>query len=188
MKRVILIILLMFPLFVSAEEVKFDKCIDGDTIRVNNNGQIITVRLLAVDSPEIKHDDVEAEYYGEEAKEYTCNRIKNAKKIELEFDPKSDLKDKYGRTLAWVFVDNYLLNDALIRNGYAKVRYVYDDYKYVDLLEEHEALAKKEKIGIWDENKESEEVENVLIWTSVFIAILLSVLAMLKSKLKKIFK
>ena len=79
MKRVILIIILMFPLFVFAkEEVKFDKCIDGDTFKAKINDEIITVRLLAVDTPEIKHDKVEAEYYGEEAKDYTCNLLKNA--------------------------------------------------------------------------------------------------------------
>ena len=188
MKRVILIILLMFPLFVFAkEEVKFDKCIDGDTFKAKINDEIITVRLLAVDTPEIKHDKVEAEYYGEEAKDYTCNLLKNSKKIELEYDLKSDKFDKYGRTLAWVYVDNYLLNDILVRNGYGEVAYVYDNYKYVDLLKEHESLAKIEKLGIWNDNVD-DDVDNILIWSSIFTAILLSLFAILKNKLKNIFK
>ena len=163
MKRVILIIILMFPLFVFAkEEVKFDKCIDGDTFKAKINDEIITVRLLAVDTPEIKHDKVE-------------------------YDLKSDKFDKYGRTLAWVYVDNYLLNDILVRNGYGEVAYVYDNYKYVDLLKEHESLAKIEKLGIWNDNID-DDVDNILIWSSIFTAILLSLFAILKNKLKNIFK
>lgn len=189
MKRVILIILLIIPLFVFAkEEVTFNKCIDGDTFKVKMNNEIVTVRLLAVDTPEIKHDKVEAEYYGEEAKDYTCDLLKNAKKIELEYDSKSDKFDKYDRALAWVYVDNYLLNDILVRNGYAEVAYVYSDYKYVDLLKEHESLAKIEKLGIWNDKVIDEDVDNILIWSSIFTAILLSLLAILKNKLKNISK
>lgn len=183
MKKVILIILLMYPFFVFAKTdvVKYDKCIDGDTIKVKRNGEIITVRLLAINSPELENSNKESEYYAKEASDYTCNLIKNAKEIKLEYDEKSDEKDKYDRVLAWVYVDNYLLNDTLVRNGYAKVAYVYDNYKYVDLLKEHESIAKKERLGIWKEDIDS---ENVLIWTSVFVAILLALLSILNKKLK----
>ena len=183
MKRILLILLLMFPfLSFAKEEVKLEKCIDGDTFKGITDKEI-TIRLLAVDTPELDKNG-ETEFYAIEASNYTCKLLENANKIEIEYDPKSDKKDKYDRTLAWVYVDNYLLNDALVRNGYAKVKYVYDDYKYVDILKEHESLAKKEKLGIWNDS----HTEDVALWTSIFIAILLSLVALLKNKLNKIKK
>lgn len=183
MKKVILIILLMYPFFVFAKTdiVAYEKCIDGDTIKVKRNKETITVRMLAVNTPELEKENKEREYYAKEASDYTCNLIKNAKEIKLEYDEKSNEKDKYDRVLAWVYVDGYLLNDSLVRNGYAKVDYVYDDYKYVNLLKEHENLAKKENLGIWNENTET---ENILVWTGIFTAILLSLFAMINKKLK----
>ena len=70
----------MNPVY-AKETVKFSKCIDGDTIKVVRNKEKITVRLLAVDTPETAKEDKPAEYYADEAAEYTCNKIKNAKKI-----------------------------------------------------------------------------------------------------------
>jgi len=191
MKRLLLIILLINPFFVYAkEEVKFNKCIDGDTIKVERNDEIITVRLLAVNTPEIKTDKKEGEYYSEEASTYTCNLIMNAKKIELEYDPKSDITDKYDRTLAWVFIDGKLLEDLLVKNGYAEVKYVYDDYKYVDLLMESENIAKTNRLGIWNDYVVDDVEENIdnniiLIWSFILIIILITLLYLIKNILKK---
>ena len=128
---------MLFPFFVYAkEEVTFSKCVDGDTIKVKVKNKEATVRMLAVDTPESVHPKKKVEYYGKEASDYTCNLITNAKKIELEYDSNSDKYDKYERLLAWVFVDDYLLQDKLVRNGYAEVAYLYDNYKYTDLLKD----------------------------------------------------
>ena len=97
MKKVLLILLILLPFFVSAESVEFNKCIDGDTFKVVLNGEIETIRLLAVDTPESVHPDKEKEYYGDESSNFTCNMIMNAKKIELEYDSNSDKYDKYNR-------------------------------------------------------------------------------------------
>ncbi len=184
--------LLIFPLFVFAkEEVKYKGCVDGDTIKVIRNKEEITVRLLAIDTPESAHPTKKEEYYGKESSEYTCNSIKNAKKIELEYDPKSDEKDKYGRVLAFVFVDDYLLEDILVRNGYAEVAYVYADYKYVDILREHETLAKVEKLGIWDEEAReafNNKKDDVNIWLLIILIIIGLLYPTIKKRLKKYIK
>ena len=88
----------------SKEKVTFSKCVDGDTIKVTIDGEVNTVRMLAVDTPETVHPTKGVEYYGKEASNYTCNLVTNAKKIELEYDKNSDKKDKYNRVLAWVWV------------------------------------------------------------------------------------
>ena len=157
MKKVALFMIMLFPFFVYAkEEVTFSKCVDGDTIKVKVKNKEATVRMLAVDTPESVHPKKKVEYYGKEASDYTCNLITNAKKIELEYDSNSDKYDKYERLLAWVFVDDYLLQDKLVRNGYAEVAYLYDNYKYTDLLKDHEVLAKQEHIGIWNDDAREE--------------------------------
>ena len=156
-KLVFLILFLLFSNNVYAkEEVKFFKCVDGDTIKVLIRNNEKTVRLLAVDTPESVHPKKSIEYYGKEASEYTCNTITNAKKIELEYDSNSDKEDKYGRLLAWVFVDDYLLQDLLIQNSYAEVAYLYGDYKYTSLLQDHQSIAETKNEGIWNSSAREE--------------------------------
>ena len=154
MKKYLLAIISIFFLLttnVSAKEtVKFSKCIDGDTFKVKINNEDVKVRMLAVDAPETAKDGKPADYYADEAAEYTCNRLKKAKKIQLEYDDKSDKTDKYGRYLAWVFVDGSLLEEELVSGGYAKVAYLYSDYKYADSLKEKQEIASAKNLGIWD--------------------------------------
>ncbi len=121
-------------------------CIDGDTAKINYNGDIVNLRFLAINTKEIGKNE---EPYGREASIYTCNMLKNAKKIELEFDKSSDKYDKYGRVLAWIFIDNELLQLNLVKNGYAEVKYIYGDYKYLSILKEAEGHARVKGLGIW---------------------------------------
>jgi len=180
MKKVLLILLILLPFFVSADVVDFNKCIDGDTFKVVLNDEIVTVRLLAVDTPESVHPNKEKEYYGEESSDFTCNTIKNAKKIEVEYDSNSEKHDKYNRLLVWVFVDGKLLQDEIIKKGYGKVAYLYDDYKYTNILKQSEEYAKDKHLGIWQDNSNNE-----VIYIVVFIALLISIIIYLKNKLKK---
>ena len=48
-----------------------------------------------------------------------------------------------------MFVDDELLQEQLIQKGYAKVAYLYGDYKYTSRLQEAEKKAKAERLGIW---------------------------------------
>ncbi len=204
MKKTIifLFIFLIFTNNVSAKEtVKLSRCVDGDTIKVVLNKDIVTVRLIAIDTPESVKPDAEAAYYGKEASEYTCNRVTNAKKIQLEYDEKSDKYDKFDRLIAWVYVDNKLLQAELVEKGYAKVAYLYDDYKYADELKKYQELASAKGIGIWNEaakqkyenNKEepretediskiTDELENKEI---IIIVISLLIMTLLGSKIIK---
>ncbi|UKI57522.1 MAG: thermonuclease family protein [Clostridium sp.] len=95
-----------------------------------------TVRFLAVDTPETKHPTKGEQPFGKEASKYTCDKVKNAKKLEIEYDKGSSKVDKYDRTLAWIFTDDLLLQKDLVSLGYAKVAYLYGDYKYTDELKE----------------------------------------------------
>lgn len=135
------------------EQVTYIKKVDGDTAYfANADGVEMKCRFLAIDTPEsVKHDE-EVEPYAIEASEYTHKRLASADKIVLEFDENSDLTDKYGRVLAWVWVDGSLLQKELVEQGYAEVKYLYDDYAYVDALKKEQAKAKEMKKGIWSNN------------------------------------
>lgn len=175
LKKIIFLILIFLCVNVNVfasekEEVKFNKCVDGDTIKIELDGDIKTVRMLAVDTPESVHPTKGVEYYGKEASNFTCETFTNAKKIEIEYDADSDKEDKYGRLLVWLFVDGSLFQDMLIQGGYAEVAYLYGDYKYTSLLQDHQAVVETKKIGIWNDeareqynsdNNIEEDVENV---------------------------
>ena len=89
--------------------------------------------------------------------------MKNAKKIEIEYDPKSDKKDKYDRVLAWVYVDSKLFQKELVEKGYAEVKYLYDNYLYADELKKSEAKAKNKKLRIWSGKKQEEDVNEKIM-------------------------
>ncbi|WP_323611378.1 thermonuclease family protein [Erysipelothrix enhydrae] len=132
------------------EHVTLHKCIDGDTAQLNIGGKKEKVRFIAVDTPELRQNDqYNPQFFAEEASSFTCEYLKNAKKIKLEYDPEADKYDKYGRVIAWVYVDDTLLQELLVSGGFAKVKYIYGDYLHVDKLNRLQANAKKQKMGIW---------------------------------------
>lgn len=131
-----------------SSSVQFLACTDGDTAHFQVDGQDETVRFIAIDTPETKHPQKGVEPYGKEASEFTCNALQQAAEIRLEYEESNKI-DKYGRLIAWVYVDDVLLQEELITQGLAKVAYLYGDYKYTDRLESAEALAKESQVGVW---------------------------------------
>lgn len=159
MKKVVMIFL-FFCLFITnvyAERVsvKFEACVDGDTIKVMLDNKKTTVRFLAIDTPETVHPTKGEQPFGKEASNYTCNKVKNAKKLEIEYDEGSAKTDKYNRALGWVFIDDTLLQKDLVSLGYAKVAYLYGDYKYTEDLKKEESIAKSKKLGVWSLEEET---------------------------------
>ena len=90
-KRLSLFFLLLIPLNVFAlDKVRLDKCIDGDTAYFIYKGDSLKFRFLSIDTPEYT---TKKEKYGKEASEYTCKELKQASKIEIEYENKSSKKD-----------------------------------------------------------------------------------------------
>ena len=119
MKKILFIILMLIIIDVNALNksiVTFDKCVDGDTVWLKEGDTTKKYRFLAVDTPEVLHPSKEASLSGKTASDYTCNMLKKAKKIEIEYDEKSDKKDKYNRELVWIYLDNKLFQKDLIEN------------------------------------------------------------------------
>lgn len=108
------------------------RCTDGDTAHFLVQGKDERVRFLAIDAPEINTEE------GQKAADYACGLLMEAETIELEFDTASNQRDQYDRLLAWIFVDDQLLQLQLVKQGMAQVAYLYGDYRYTSLLKKAE--------------------------------------------------
>lgn len=158
-------------------ELEFCEAVDGDTAKFNLNNEIITVRFLGIDTPETVHTQKEEQPYGQEASNYTKTRLENGDKIELEYDSNSLEKDKYGRVLVWIWIDDSLLQEELVKNGLARTYMLQDNYRYAGRLQLAEEEAKNNHINIWNENNDTEEIKKdnyiqIIILIIVLIIIL----------------
>ena len=110
-------------------------------------GEEITVRLLLVDTPESVGEKAGMPY-GDESSSYAKGLLQG-KSVTIEFDD-GDIKDKYDRYLAYIYVDGKRVQDYLLENGYAMIRYINEpNTRYLSELKELEADAERESLGIW---------------------------------------
>ncbi len=112
------------------------------------------VRLIGVDTPETKHPRKPVEYYGREASAFTKKMVQG-KRVRLEFDQANAQighKDRYRRTLAYVFLqDGTFLNAEIIKqgSGYAYTRF---PFKYMVEIRRYERKARKQDRGLWEQS------------------------------------
>lgn len=164
------------------ESVTFKKCVDGDTAHLMVKGKDTTVRFLAIDTPEYTK---EKEPYGKEASAYVCDLLTNAKKVEIEYDDGSTREDKYGRLLAWVYVDGLLIQDAIIKEGLGEVAYLYGDYAYTKQLQASEKIAKKEKRNMWSGEEPSQDPWKLIVTYGGSALFIIFILIFVKGKRNK---
>lgn len=124
---------------------------DGDTFKINYNGEEKKVRLIGVDTPEsVSPNKEKNNNYGKEASKYTKQRLEG-KYVSLEFDIQET--DKYGRYLAYIYLeDGTMYNKELLEKGYAQVATYPPNVKYVEEFEEIQKKARENNIGFWAEN------------------------------------
>jgi micrococcal nuclease len=120
------------------------RVIDGDTLVVEGVG---TVRLIGVDTPETVDPRRPVGYFGKEASEFT-KQLATGKRVRLEFD--QDRTDRYGRTLAYVYLqpENLLLNAEIIRQGYG-FAYIRFPFRMMEQFRAFEREAREAGRGLW---------------------------------------
>ena len=171
-------------------EVEFYKKVDGDTAQFELDGKIIKVRFLGINTPETVDTTTGVEPYGEQASNYTLERLENANKVELEYDKNSSKEDPYNRILAWIWVDDSLLQKELIERGLAETYMLQNNYRYAGILQLAEEEAKENKVGIWNDGTEIgdkldiEQDENSG-FIGILIIIILMIIAILAGNRKK---
>ncbi len=137
--RILFLLALIIPLSASpTDKYEIARVIDGDTF-VLDNGE--SVRLIGIDTPEYLQPS------GAESKAF-AEKLLLGKLVQLEYDTQQ--RDKYGRILAYVFLDDLFVNAELIREGYARA---YTQYpfksEYKELFLKLEKEAQLSKTGLW---------------------------------------
>jgi micrococcal nuclease len=132
------------------------RVVDGDTIRVRTASGSDTVRLIGVDTPEIKWPSEDnnldkpksEDCYALEAREYLQEAVKG-RQVQLQSDSTQPLRDTYDRRLAYVFVDNELINQSLIAEGYGRELTVNGGYEKQASFQDAENSAREQQQGLW---------------------------------------
>jgi micrococcal nuclease len=126
---------------------------DGDTIEIVVASEREPVRLIGVDAPEAGGPYQDVECFGPEALRFLAGLLGGDGELFIEKDREE--RDPYGRLLRWVWLDAgegevYLINEALIRAGYAERYRDTPNRRYVDELIAAEEFARRYAFGLWD--------------------------------------
>lgn len=135
----------------TSEQSAFGRVIrvyDGDTIAVRIENKIEKIRLLGIDTPEIRDKRGISQCYSKDAKKFLISRINN-KTVRLTRDSISKNRDVYGRLLRYVYVESNLINAELLTKGYAYT-YTRSPIEKLDRFLGYEKNAKKYQKGIWN--------------------------------------
>ena len=124
------------------------RVIDGDTIEVSVGGRIQKVRLIGVDTPETVHPNTPVEAFGKEASEFT-KRLVAGKPIVLRDELSGQDRDKYGRLLRYVYLeDGTFVNAEFIKQGYGHA-YTRFPFKFLEEFRQLERQAREAGRGLW---------------------------------------
>lgn len=131
---------------------RVSRVVDGDTIHVQRNGADVTVRLIGIDTPETVKPNSPIECFGPEATQFATSQLDGAT-VTLEGDLSQKPTDRYGRTLAYVWVESAgtqrLFNLDAVLGGYAREATYAGPYAWQGALQRAEELAKSEGRGRW---------------------------------------
>jgi micrococcal nuclease len=101
-----------------------------------------------VDTPESVDPRRPVEYFGKEAAAFT-RRLAEGKRARLAYD--RERRDHYGRTLAYVYLeDGTFLNAEIIRQGYGHA-YTRFPFRYAEQFRDYEREAREQRRGLWAE-------------------------------------
>ena len=129
-------------------EVKVSRVVSGQSLEVLGMAEqpnlMTRVRLLGIDAPDFRQRP-----WGDESRQVLAELIGDLEKpVILEFDVST--KDQIGRTLAYVWRDQQLLNEQVVKQGYALFVGRSPNHKYDHRLERAQQWARLMGKGIWN--------------------------------------
>lgn len=116
-----------------------ERIADGDTLTCRDGRR---VRLIGIDTPELAQGES-----GHRARRALSGLVPPGSTVRLERDVAP--RDRYGRELAHVWSGSRLVNEALVREGWAVLYTVPPNVKYADRLERAQKRARKSGAGLW---------------------------------------
>ncbi|MBI4322943.1 MAG: thermonuclease family protein [Candidatus Omnitrophica bacterium] len=130
------------------ESAVIRRVIDGDTVELGG-GRL--VRYIGIDTPELRRKIggqwvEDPEPFGQAAKEANA-RLVAGKTVRLEYDVETH--DRYGRLLAYVYVDGTMVNATLLAGGYAQPLTIPPNVRHVEEFRRLVKEARDAKRGLW---------------------------------------
>jgi micrococcal nuclease len=136
----------------SAVPAQVTSIIDGDTFDVSVTGAPDRVRMYHIDTPETTNFGGGPQCGGSEASDYLAWVLSLAPNntVYLEYDQTQ--RDPFDRRLAYVWYelagDVYMVNEIMVRNGWAESESYQPDVKYRDELNEAEQFSVQKVVGV----------------------------------------
>ena len=122
------------------------RVVDGDTIEVQLGERLERIRYIGVNTPEVHHPTKGEEPGGRAAAAVNAQLV-GGRHVRLELDAQP--RDRYGRLLAYVWVDATMVNAELVRRGVAQVMTVPPNVRYQALFLELQREARDAGRGLW---------------------------------------
>ncbi|MDM8529788.1 thermonuclease family protein [Anaerolineales bacterium HSG25] len=119
------------------ETVEVAQVVDGDTIELADGQR---VRYIGINTPERDQP------YYDEATELNRQLLQQGT-VQIEYD--FETEDQYGRTLAYLWVDDRLVNLEIVNAGYANAFFIPPNTRYETEIQKAEQQAKQAERGIW---------------------------------------
>ncbi len=127
--------------------VEVDRVVDGDTAKVFYRGESQYVRYIGIDTPEAESpDQPEGECYARQATDFNEDMLAGGE-ARLRFGP--ELRDRFGRLLAYVYVSDVMLNEELLRRGLAETLTIPPNDAESERFEQLEKEARQAGLGLW---------------------------------------
>jgi micrococcal nuclease len=141
------------------------RVMDGETLKIDRNGHKELIRFIGLDTPKSKmrrkaeteamqsqQDFLPMTSMGIKAMQYLKSLVKSGDTVVIEFDVET--KDKEGMLLGYVYLpDGRMLNQEMLRAGYAYLKISAPNVKYQEKLLEARNDAWKHRRGVWKKNK-----------------------------------
>lgn len=121
---------------------------DGDTITLESGEK---VRYIGIDAPELHETAGKSTCYGEQAKAANEALVLGAA---VKLVPDKTNRDKYGRLLRYVYVqdgngNDIFINEVLVAQGAAKSYPYKPDTSKQDILQAAQETAHSQHLGLW---------------------------------------
>ncbi len=143
-RRTCSLVIIILLVFIACEKDRPQvRVLDGDTF-IMDNGE--TIRLIGIDTPETGDE------YSPESTEL-LRKLLQIDNVTIEYDQQK--YDKYGRTLAYVYVDTFFVNKTLLDSGLACAYFHRPNLACFDEFMQAQKHAREREINIWSAPVES---------------------------------
>jgi micrococcal nuclease len=126
-----------------------ERVVDGDTVVVRLDGQSVKVRLIGVDAPESVDPRKPVERFARESAAF-LRQLVDGKRVRLAYEPAGVRVDKYGRLLAYLYLEpgGLFVNREIVAKGFGHAYTAYP-FAYLEDFRAAERSAREKGLGLW---------------------------------------